>query len=480
MTRMDAITALPEIVMAAGVLVLLMVGAFKKEGATGLVAWVCVALMVVCGVLVAIAPDARVLAFNGQFVADPFAQFSKIILLVGSALGIVMSLGYIRREGMDRFEFPLLLLIATLGMMVMVSANNLITLYIGLEMQSLALYVVASFRRDTVRSTEAGLKYFVLGALSSGMLLYGMSMIYGFTGTTSFDGIAAQFVDGAEPPIGLVVGIVFLCAGLAFKVSAVPFHMWTPDVYEGAPTPVTAFFAVAPKVAAISLFLRVLVGPFGDLVDQWQQIIVFVSMASMVLGSVAAISQSNIKRLMAYSSIGHMGYALVGLAAGTDVGVRSVLIYLAIYLFMNVGTFAVILMMRQNGRMVENISDLAGLSRTRPGVALIMAIFMFSMAGIPPLAGFFGKLFVFQAAIQAGLIALAVVGVVASVIGAFYYLRIIKIMYFDDPAERFDEPVGLALNGVMSVSAVLVVLFFLSPATVTDAAQVAAASLFGG
>ncbi|MEM7652122.1 MAG: NADH-quinone oxidoreductase subunit NuoN [Pseudomonadota bacterium] len=480
MTGADYTTVLPEIVMAVSVLALLMIGVFKEKNSTSLVAWLSVGVMIACAILVLMAPGERVVAFSGQFVSDPFSHFAKIIILAASAVGIIMSLSYIKREGMNRFEFPLLLLVSTLGMMMMVSANNLITLYMGLELQSLALYVVASFRRDTIRSTEAGLKYFVLGALSSGMLLYGMSMIYGFAGTTSFDGIAAQFTDGSAPPIGLVVGIVFLCAGLAFKVSAVPFHMWTPDVYEGAPTPVTAFFAVAPKVAAIALFLRAMIGPFGDLVDQWQQIIVFISLASMVLGAVAAINQTNIKRLMAYSSIGHMGFALVGLAAGTEDGVRGVLVYMAIYLFMNVGTFAVILMMRQNDRMVENISDLAGLSRTKPATAMMLAILMFSMAGIPPLAGFFGKFFVFKAAIDAGLVTLAVVGVLASVVGAFYYLRIIKLMYFDEPAERFDEPVGIALNGVMVVSSVVVIALFAFLGPLLSAARFAASSLFGG
>jgi NADH-quinone oxidoreductase subunit N len=303
--------------------------------------------------------------------------------------------------------------------MMMIAANDLISLYVGLELQSLALYVLASFQRDSLRSTEAGLKYFVLGALASGMLLYGASMVYGFSGTTSFDMLAKNFADGGTVSIGLIIGVVLIAVGLAFKVSAVPFHMWTPDVYEGSPTPVTAFFSVAPKIAAMALFVRVMVGPFGGLLNEWRQVIWFISVASMLLGAFAAINQRNIKRLMAYSSIGHVGYALIGLAAGTAIGVRGILVYLAIYLFMNIGTFTIILCMRRNGKLVEGIDDLAGLSRTQPGLALAFAIFMFSMAGIPPLAGFFAKVYVFLAAIDAGLYALAVIGVLASVVGAF-------------------------------------------------------------
>jgi len=383
---------------------------------------------------------------------------------------------------MARFEFPVLLLFATLGMMLMISANDLISLYVGLELQSLALYVVAAFRRDTIRSTEAGLKYFVLGALSSGMLLYGSSLIYGFAGTTKFDGLATLFAgpSGTAPSLGLIVGLVFLIAGLAFKVSAVPFHMWTPDVYEGSPTPVTAFFAMAPKVAAIGLFGRVLVGPFGSLVGDWQQIVSFIAFASMAFGAVAAINQSNIKRLMAYSSIANVGYALVGLATGTPEGLSGMLIYMAIYVVMNAGTFAIILAMRQQGRMVEGISDLAGLGKTRPMMAASLAIFMFSLAGIPPLAGFFGKFFVFRAAINAGLYWLAVLGVLASVVGAFYYLRIIKVMYFDEPREGFDKPMEWELAGILTVSALVILLFFILPLPLLAGADTAAAALFHG
>ncbi|HMA14942.1 MAG TPA: NADH-quinone oxidoreductase subunit NuoN, partial [Kiloniellaceae bacterium] len=414
------------------------------------------------------------------FIADAFGDFMKLLVLAGSAITLIMALRYIEREDMARFEYPVLILFATLGMLLMISANDMLALYLGLELQSLSLYVVAAFRRDHLRSSEAGLKYFVLGALSSGMLLYGISMIYGFAGTTSFAGLAAQFAPGAAVPIGLVVGIVFLSAGLAFKISAVPFHMWTPDVYEGAPTPVTAFFATAPKVAAVALIVRVMVGPFGDLVGQWQQIIWFISMASMILGSLAAISQTNIKRLMAYSSIGHIGYALIGLAAGTVEGVNGILLYLTIYVIMNVGTFAVILCMRQKDVMVERIEDLRGLSKTHPPLALALAIFMFSMAGIPPLVGFWAKFYVFFAAIEAGLYVLAVVGVLTSVIGAYYYLRIVKLMYFDDPIEAFDKPIGREMAIILAASSLAIVLLTVGLAPLLDGTAAAAASLFAG
>jgi NADH-quinone oxidoreductase subunit N len=365
--------------------------------------------------------------------------------------------------------------------MLMISANNLISLYLGLELQSLSLYVVAAFRRDSVISTEAGLKYFVLGALASGMLLYGSSLIYGFAGTTSFPALAAIVADQAgDPPLGLLFGLVFVAAALAFKVSAAPFHMWTPDVYQGAPTPVTAFFSVAPKIAAVALLVRVVIEPFGAIAGQWQQIVMAISVLSMLLGAFAAINQTNIKRLIAYSSIGHIGYALVGLAPGDETGVRGVLVYMAIYLFMNVATFAVILCMRRDGRMVEEISDVAGLAKTRPLLAAALAISMFSMSGIPPLAGFFGKLYVFLAAVAAGFYVLAVIGVLSSVVAAFYYLRIVKVMYFDEAAAPFDRPIGAALGIVLAVSSLFTLLFFVFPAPLIEAAGVAASALFAG
>ena len=359
-------------------------------------------------------------------------------------------------------------------MMMLISAADLIALYLGLELMSLALYVVAAIDRDSVTSTEAGLKYFVLGALSSGMLLYGASLIYGFTGTVSFAGIANA---AKEPSIGLIFGLVFMFAGFCFKVSAVPFHMWTPDVYEGAPTPITAFFAAAPKVAGIAMFVRTTIVAFPGVLTQWQQIVVFVAIASMALGAFAAIGQRNIKRLMAYSSIGHMGFALVGLAAGTAEGVQGVLIYMAIYLAMTLGTFACILSMRRDGRMVENIADLAGLARTKPAMAFFLGLLLFSLAGIPPLAGFFAKFYVFLAAIKAGLFTLAVVGVVTSVVGAYYYLSIVKIMYFDEPARGF-EPMPRELGAVLAVTGLFNLLFFIYPAPLIQAAGVAARSLF--
>src|SRR5438552_13701581 len=385
-----------------------------------------------------------------------------------------MSIDYAKREAQERFEYSVLVLLSTLGMLMLISAADLIALYLGLELMSLPLYVVAASHRSSLRSTEAGLKYFVLGALSSGMLLYGASLIYGFTGTVNFAGIAHAAGQGG---VGLIFGIVFLFAGFCFKVSAVPFHMWTPDVYEGAPTPITAFFAAAPKVAAIAMFVRPTVTAFPGIPGQWQQIVVFVSIASMTLGAFAAIGQRNFKRLMAYSSIGHMGFALIGLAAGTEEGVRGVIIYMAIYLAMTLGTFACILAMRYKDGSVEDLADLSGLARTHPGMALFLALLLFSLAGVPPLAGFFAKFYVFLAAIKAGLYALAVIGVLASVVGAYYYLRIVKVMYFDEPLEPFAPMPGL-LKLVLGISGVFMLFFFVYPSPLISAAAAAAKSLF--
>ena len=477
----DLTYILPELIVVVMAMVLLIYGVFAGETSVRSVSWASVLTLIVAGLALSLGPDERTTVFGGQFVIDAFARFMKWLVLLGSALAIVMSLRYNARERMARFEYPVLILFATLGMLMMISANDLIALYVGLELQSLSLYVIAAFRRDSLRSSEAGLKYFVLGALSSGMLLYGSSMIYGFAGSTGFDALAATFKSAhGGPGIGVVVGLVFVLAGLAFKVSAVPFHMWTPDVYEGAPTPVTAFFAVAPKIAAIALFVRAMIGPFGELHDQWQQVVVLISVLSMLLGAFAAIWQTNIKRLMAYSSIGHVGYALIGLAAGTKAGIQGIGIYMAIYLAMNVGTFCCILTMRRQGRMVEDIGDLAGLSRVSPLLAASLGVFMFSMAGIPPLAGFFGKLYIFLAAIDAGLYKLAIIGVLSSVVGAFYYVRIIKIMYFDEPAEAFERPIGRELAAVIGVAAVFVVLFVVFPSPIVDSAASAAAVLFPG
>jgi len=474
--------AAPEIFLAISSMVLLIFGVFRGDKSARSVSWLAVLALVVCGIILTSVQDGRMVTFGGQFVVDDFAHFMKWLVLIGSALAIVMAIGFNEQAGIAKFEFPVLIVFASIGMLMMVSANDLISLYIGLELQSLSLYVVASFRRDSRRSSEAGLKYFVLGALSSGMLLYGASLIYGFAGTTSFDGLATLFkgLGGEGSSVGLVVGLVFVISGLAFKVSAVPFHMWTPDVYQGAPTPVTAFFAVAPKIAAIALFVRVLMGPFGVMIGDWQQVVIVLSAASMVLGAFAAIWQTNIKRLMAYSSIGHVGYALIALAAGTEAGVRGVLVYMAIYLAMNVGTFCCILAMRRTGRMVEGIDDLAGLARTHPMVAMALAAMMFSMAGIPPLAGFFGKFYIFVAAIDAGLIPLAVIGVLTSVVGAFYYLRIIKIMYFEEPVDAFDGKLPGEVRAVLVAATLFVMFFSLRPGLIVDGAAVAAQTLIGG
>ena len=478
-TTADIYPVLPELCLALMAMALLMYGVFRGDKSTGSCSWLAVLALVVTGVIMSLLPESAESAFRGQFIVDQFARFMKWLVLLGSALAVIMSMNYNAREEIERFEFPVLILFASLGMLLMVSANDLISLYVGLELQSLALYVIAAFRRDSTKSSEAGLKYFVLGALSSGMLLYGASMIYGFAGTTRFEALASLFTGpSADPDVGVIVGLVFLLAGLAFKVSAVPFHMWTPDVYEGAPTPVTAFFAVAPKIAAIALLVRTMIGPFGELFAQWQQIIVFISIASMLLGALAAIWQTNIKRLLAYSSIGHVGYALVGLAAGSEEGIRGIGVYMAIYLAMNVGTFCCVLSMRRQGVLAEGVDDLAGLARNHPMMAAAMAVFMFSMAGIPPLAGFFGKLYVFMAAVNEGLYILAIIGVLTSVIGAFYYLRIIKIMYFDEPADAFDRSAGREIGVIMTIAGLFTLLFFIFPSPIVDGAGQAAAVLF--
>ena len=471
--------ALPEIVLALGAMALLMVGAFRGEQATRSIDGAAILLLIFTGAVIVWLPAGRLVTFGDSFVVDNFARFLKLLALTGSAAAILMSTDYLAAQKQQRFEYSILILLATTGMMMLISAADLIALYLGLELMSLALYVVAAIDRDSVRSTEAGLKYFVLGALSSGMLLYGASLVYGFTGTVNFAGIAKAATQGGASAghLGLIFGLVFLFAGFCFKVSVVPFHMWTPDVYEGAPTPITAFFAAAPKVAGIAMFVRTTIVAFPGVVTQWQQIVVFVALASMVLGAFAAIGQRNIKRLMAYSSIGHMGFALVGLAAGTQEGVQGVLVYMAIYVAMTLGTFACILSMRRDGQMVENISDLAGLARTKPAMAFFFAMLLFSLAGIPPLAGFFAKFYVFLAAIKAGLFALAVIAVVTSVVGAYYYLTIVKVMYFEEPAKPF-EPMPIELKAVLAVTGLFNLLFFVYPGPLVDAANAAAKSLF--
>ena len=472
---LDLSPVMPEVVLACGAMLMLMAGVFMRVGSSRVVNSWCVLVLIVAAIALIMTPQGRLVSFGGSFVLDDFARFLKMLTLIGSAGALILSLDWLAIEKQQRFEYGSLFLLSTLGMLVLISAADLIALYLGLEMMSLSLYVVAASNRENVKSTEAGLKYFVLGALSSGMLLYGASLIYGFTGTIEFAGIAKATQAGAG--IGLVFGLVFMFVGFCFKISAVPFHMWTPDVYEGAPTPVTAFFAAAPKVAGISIFVRASLTAFPGIVHEWQQIIVFVSIASMALGSFAAIGQRNIKRLMAYSSIGHMGFALVGLAAATAQGVQGVLVYMSIYVAMTLGAFAVIAAMRRGGMAVENISDLAGLARTHPTMAFFFAMLMFSLAGLPPLAGFFAKFYVFLAAINAGLFTLAVIGVLTSVVGAYYYLMIVKAMYFDEPVQSFDSMPGL-LRLVLAVSGVINLLFFAWPAPLLTAAAAAAKSLF--
>lgn len=450
----NLIPAYPELLMAVGAMVLLLAGVIRKTPSIDRLSRLSVFLLL--GTLLVLwllffRLDGRIVTFNGLFVMDAFGLFMKTLVILGSAAAILMSGPYLKEKQILNYEYPILIVLATLGMMMMISANDFMSLYLGLELQSLCLYVLAAINRDRQRSSEAGLKYFVLGALSSGLLLYGISLIYGFAGSTSFEALALAFVDGA--PTGVVVGIVFVVSGLAFKISAVPFHMWTPDVYEGAPTPVAAFFAAAPKIAAMALVLRVLFGSFPELDEVWRQIIVLLSVLSMALGAFVAIVQTNIKRLMAYSSIGHIGYALIGVAAGTELGVQAVLIYMAIYMTMTLGAFVCILNMRSRDGMSEEISDLAGLSERDPMMALALAILMFSLAGIPLLAGFFGKLYVFLAAVNAGLYTLAVFGVVTSVVAAYYYVRIVKIMYFDPPVVTFERPESKSLSMVLTVTA---------------------------
>ncbi len=465
---------LPELLLLTGGMVLLMIGAYGGQRTTGLVTALAVLLFGATGAAVLMLPAGRLETFGGSFVLDDFARFMKVLALGGSAITLILSREFLSEPSRRIFEFAVLVVLSSAGMMVLISAGDLIMVYLGLELMSLALYVVAASNREDPKSNEAGMKYFLLGALSSGMLLYGASLIYGFTGTVSFAGIAAAAKDGS---VGLVFGLVFLLAGLCFKVSAVPFHMWTPDVYEGAPTPVTAFFASAPKVAGVAVFVRVVLTAFPDVLQQWQQIVVFVAIASMALGSFAAIGQKNIKRLMAYSAIAHIGFALVGLSAGTAEGAQGVLVYIAIYVVMTLGAFSVILAMRRNGQAIEQISDFAGLSRTNPQLAFFFGMLMFSLAGIPPLAGFFAKFYVFVAAVKAGLIALAVIGVITSVVGAYYYLAIVKVMYFDPPKTAVD-PVRFEVGGVVAAAGLLNLLFFVYPAPLISAAGVAAKSLF--
>ncbi len=476
----DIIIALPELFLAGVAMVLLVYGALaaKTRGPriTTTILWISVAAFFIAAMMLTGLPWNGRTAFGEGFILDGFAGYAKILILFGLAASLMLAKQYLIQIQTQKFEYPVLVILSGIGMMIMVSANDLLTLYMGLELQSLALYVLASIRRDHVRSAEAGMKYFVLGAISSGMLLFGSSLIYGYTGAIGFNAIAASLA--GLPQLGPAIGMVFVLAGLAFKISAVPFHMWTPDVYEGAPTSVTALFAIVPKIAAVCLLIRVVSIPFAALEVQWEPILWGMALASMVVGSLAGIAQDNIKRLLAYSSIGNMGYALIGVVAGGEKGIASVLVYMTIYMAMTIGTFAIIMFMRREGRATESISDLAGMSRHSPVMAYSMAALMFSMAGIPPLAGFFGKLMVFQAAVAQGYIVLAVLGIMTSVVGAYYYLRIVKVMFFDEPKEGFEKALTNSRRILLIASMAFILLFILYPSPLITAAQTAATSLF--
>ena len=477
MIQADLTIILPEILLAVYAMLALLFGVYtSKDKMAPLLTWTTAAVFVLLAAWIGLNGQGNNIAFGGMFHDDAFARFAKVTILLSAAAVLLMSQEYMERRGLLRFEYPVLVALSVVGMMVMVSAGDLMALYMGLELQSLALYVIASLRRDSLKSTEAGLKYFILGALSSGLLLYGASLVYGYAGTTLFSGIIAAAGTG-DMSLGLLFGLVFVMSGLAFKVSAVPFHMWTPDVYEGSPTPVTAFFATAPKMAAMALFARVLHDAFGGATADWQQILALLSVLSMFLGAIAAIGQRNIKRLMAFSSIAHMGYALMGLAAGTVFGVQAMLVYMAIYVTMNVGTFAFILSMEKDGQPVTDIAALNMYAKREPGRALAMLILLFSLAGVPPLVGFFGKFYVLRAAYDAGLAWLAIAGVIASVIGAFYYLRIVYYMYFGDEGEELDGGKSPVLWVMLMASAGAMLFGVVNLFGIEGAAAAAAATL---
>jgi len=455
---------LPELFLSAAIMFLLMLGVFIKKS------FKLVNLLTILSLIFAIAlvlnqPNEIIKIFNGSYIIDKLSIFMKVLTLLFCVFVLLLSKDYIKNNSIDKIEYPIIILASTLGMILMISSYDLIIFYLGLELQSLCLYILASFKRDDERSTEAGLKYFVLSALASGILLYGCSLIYGFTGSTNFEIISVNL---DEANTGAVFGIVFIIVGLAFKVSAVPFHMWTPDVYEGSPTSVTSFFALVPKIAAISVFIRFMYVPFINVISQWQTIIIFLSIASMILGAVAAIGQSNIKRLMAYSSIGHMGYALAGIATGTNAGIQSTIIYLTIYLVMNLGAFGCIFMMKRENVFYENINELSGLSKNHPVLSLSFLIILFSLAGIPPLAGFFAKFYVFMSVIEVKMYALAVIGLVTTVVSAFYYLRIIKVIYFDKPKKPFEKCYDWGLKISLILSSILILIYFVHPSALTN------------
>lgn len=468
----------PELYLIGWTLFLLIYGVYRIKNTDLFTVLAGVVVLAITAWLEVSLVSTRVVVMNGFFVTDPFAIMAKLLVIASSILTLLLSANWLREDGGKPFEFVILILIATLGMMGMISANDFLGLYMALEMSSLCQYVLASFLRDNSKSTEAGLKYFVLGALASGMILFGTTLVYGFAGTTNFEVLSNLFANMTTPASkGVILGLVLVIIGLCFKVSAVPFHMWTPDVYEGAPTPVTAFFATAPKVAAMALFTRLLMGPFAHLAHQWQQIIIFVAVASLIIGSLGAIQQSNIKRLLAYSSIGHVGFMLVGLAAADAAGVQSILIYLALYIIMSAGMFACVLLMKREGEYVENISDLSGLSQTSPLLAILISLYMFSMAGIPPLNGFFGKMYVLVAASSAGLTWLAAIAVITSVISGYYYIRVVKVMYFDEPKPALDKTCPCYVNLVNTICALLTLFFFLLPTPLVTHARIAAEAL---
>ena len=469
---------LPEIFIALVAIGLLIVGVSRGHDSTRVISWFSAAALGIAFILMlGLSWDERVV-LGGMFKFNQFTGFLKMLIMVGLIASIALSVRFIRQSSMERFEYPILVLLSGLGMMLMVSANNMLALYMALELQSFSLYVLAAFRRNSLMSSEAGVKYFVLGALSSGMLLFGISLIYGFTGSIDFDVIGNTLAVQDIMPYGVTFGLVFILAGMAFKISAVPFHMWTPDVYQGAPTSVTALFAMVPKVAAIGLLIRLLFEPFASLSAEWIQIVYFLSVMSMLIGGFGAIAQEDIKRLMAYSSIGHMGYALIGVIAGGEQGVAAVLLYLIIYILMNAGVFTVIISMRRDSKPFTRISDLSGLSRTHPYLAYSMAALMFSMSGIPPMAGFFGKFFIFQAAVAQEYYILAVLGVISSVVAAYYYLRIVKVMFFDEAVDPYDSSIPLARRIVLLISVLFVLGFIFKPSVFVSSALGAASVLF--
>ena len=456
---------IPELFLTTSIMILLMLGVFYKNSFNLIFKLSTIVLLATFILLFNHSVDTSAKLFNNSYTIDYLSLFMKALTLVACIFVMLSSFDYIKLIGINKIEYPILILSATLGMMIMISSYDLIVFYMGLELQSLSLYVLISFNRDSRRSTEAGLKYFVLSALSSGLLLYGCSLIYGFSNSTNFD-LIAQNIDQFNT--GSIFGIVFILVGLAFKVSAVPFHMWAPDVYEGSPTSVTAFFAIVPKVAALTVFIRFLYVPFINLVDQWQMIIIFISLASMILGAVAAIGQTNLKRLMAYSAIGHMGYALAGLATGSNEGIQSTVIYLSIYLIMNLGIFSCIFMMKRKDIFYEDIQDLSGLSKNHPIISVCLLVLLFSLAGIPPLAGFFAKFYVFMAVIKVKMYTLAIIGLITTVISAFYYLRIIKIIYFDDPKEIFEIDQNFGLKVSLFLSTIIILIYFIYPSLLID------------